>query len=193
MKTMKNLLSVILFVFTLQVISANDVKIRTNGNESVIIEITNETQNEKIKIYDNNGKVLFFESISGENYLKTFAMNNLPSGQYYIEYENDNKVKVAIVNKTKDGQLITSDFSKITFKPMFSQKGDYLSVGMTNVKHESVDITVNDQSGFELVKIKDLNGLLISKTFNTKKLPKGEYIVNVACGNKSYTKVVDIK
>lgn len=193
MKTLKNVLAAVLVVFTIQITSANDVKIRTNGNESVVIEINNETQNEKIKIYDHKGKMLFFENISRTNYLKTFAMNTLPSGQYYVEYENDNKVKIAIIQKTTEGQLITSDFSKISFKPMFHQKGDYLSVGFTNIKYENVDIAISDDNGFELVKIKGLNELLISKTFNTRKLPKGEYVVNVSCGNKSYSKIIDIK
>lgn len=193
MKTMKNVLTAILLVFGIQILAAKDIKVSVSGNESVIIEVINEKQNEKIKIMDNEGNILFFENISTKNYLKTFAMSSLPSGKYYIEYEDDDKVKIATVKKTKEGLLITSNFSKITFKPMFSQKGNYLSIGITNLKNEKVGISISDEYGFELIDIKGLNEFLVSKTFNTRKLPEGKYKVNVTCGDKSYTKFIDIQ
>jgi hypothetical protein len=193
MKTMKNLLTAFLVVFTAQIISANDVKIKTIGNESVIIEITNHSDNEKIKIFDKEGTLLFFESINKDNYLKTFVMTSLPSGKYFIEYENNNKVTTAMVTKTSDGTLIVTDFSKISFKPMFKQNGDFLSIGLTNPTYKNVNISISDIDGYEFVEIKGLTDLMIRKTFNTRRLSKGEYKVTVSFGNESYTKMISIK
>jgi hypothetical protein len=176
-----------------QIILASDVKISTKGKESVVIEVQNNSKNEKIKIFDKNGNLLFFENINKDHYLKTFTMNNLPNGEYHVIYENESKINLAIVLKNEDGMLITSDFSKISFKPMINQKGDYLSIGYTNPKFNNVEIKIIDDFGNELVEINDLNDLLIKKTFNTKNLPGGHYIIKLRSGDETFTNTIEIK
>jgi hypothetical protein len=193
MKTMKNVMTVILVALGIQMVSASDIKIRTNGNKAILIEVTNGSVNENIKIFDAKGNLLFFENITKENYLKTFMMNNLPSGQYFIEYENDNKVNRALVEKNNDGELITSNFLKTSFKPMVQQNGDYLSIGFTNPSYNNVKISIEDLEGFEVVEVENLSSLVIRKNFNTKRLPQGQYIINVVSGKESFTKTIEIQ
>ncbi len=176
-----------------QITLASDVKISTNGKESVVIEVQNNSKNEKIKIFDKNGNLLFFENITKEHYLKTFAMNNLPNGEYHVIYENDSKINLAIVLKNNEGMLLTSDFSKVSFKPMVNQKGDYLSIGFTNPKFNNVEINISDNDGNEIIEIADLNDLIIKKTFNTKRLPKGIYVVNLRSGDETFTNTIEVK
>lgn len=193
MKTIKNVITVCVILFGIQTLTASNVKIRTNGNTSVVIEATKNTEDENIKIFDNHGHVLFYETIKNERYLKVFSMENLPSGKYFIEFENENKINTAVVQKTIDGQLITSDVLKISFKPIVKQNGDVLSVGFTNPNLESVEISIRDLDGYEVVELDNLNEFFVRKSFNTKKLPKGEYTINVRSGKESYTQIIDVE
>ena len=193
MKTTQKLLTTLLVFFTIQITLASDVKISTKDNQSLVIEVLNNSKNEKIKIFDKEGNLLFFENIKKEHYLKTFTMNNLPNGEYHVLYENDSKINLAIVLKNNEGMLLVSDFSKISFKPMISQKGDYLSIGYTNPKFNNVEISINDEDGDELVEVSDLNDLIIKKTFNIKRLPKGNYTIKLRSGDKTFTNSIEIK
>lgn len=193
MKTMKNLIAILLLSIGLQQVSASNLKIRTVGNESVVIEVQRTSTDESIKIFDKIGNLLFFEDIDKENYLKTFKMNDLPLGEYHVIYENKSKKELAIIVKNEEGMLITSDFSQISFKPMLNQKENFLSIGFTNPNYEKVSITISDSFGNELVEIKGIKDLIIRKTFNTYKLPKGDYFIELECGSESYSKSITIK
>ncbi len=193
MKTMKRMITVISILMSIQVFALSDIQIRANGNTEVIIEAEKNTGDESIKIFDEERNLLFFEKINQDKYLKTFALSTLPAGKYFVQYENQNKISIAVIVKNDNSNLLTSNFSQISFKPMIKQNGDFLSVGLTNPQLKEVSIVIYDMSGFELTEIKNLNGISVKKTFNTNKLPSGEYRVKVECGDESFSKLVEIK
>lgn len=193
MKTMKQLITIITILIGLQVYAASDVQIRTNGNSEVIIESDEISANQQIRIYDKEGTLLFFEKISKAKYSKTFSLSTLPNGRYFVEFENDNKINTAVVVKSENNILTTSNFNKISFKPIVKQDGDFLNVGITNPQFENVEMTFKDSTGYELVEINNLKGLFVKKTFNTKNLPNGDYSLQINCGDQSFTKTVSIQ
>lgn len=193
MKTIKKLITVIAILLSVQVFATSDIQIRTNGNTEVVIEADQTSGEGRIRIFDEENTLLFYEIISEDKYLKTFRVSTLPNGKYFVEYENENKINTAIIVKSAENTLYTSNFDQIRFKPMIEQKGDYINVGMTNPQLQKVSISVTDFTGYQLVNIKNLKGLFIKKTFNTHKLPKGDYSLKVKCGDKSYSKLVSIK
>lgn len=193
MKTMKQFITVIAILLGLQVFAASEIQIRTNGNTEVIIESDEISNNQQIRIFDEEGTLLFFEKISEDKYLKTFSLSTLPNGRYFVEYENDEKTNTAVIIKSENNILTTSDFNKISFKPIVKQDGDFLNVGITNPKFEDVDMIFTDTTGYELLEINNLKGLFVKKTFNTKKLPAGDYSLQIKCGDKSFTKMVSIQ
>lgn len=193
MKTMKHIITVIAILFSVQLFAASDIDIRTNGNAEIIIEANNITGEERIRIFDENGTLLFFEAIHEHDYLKTFTLSTLPVGKYFVEYENDNRINTAVVVKEKNNTLVTSNFNRVSFKPMINQKGNFLNVGMTNPKLKEVSISIIDPKGYELTEVENLNTLFVNKTFDTKRLPKGDYSVQVNCGTHSFTKLISIK
>lgn len=188
---MKKVMIAFFMVLTMNVFSA-DISIKTNNSNDIVIRVNTVNENENIKIYDENGDVLFFEQIDRRNYLKIFNLKTLPKGLYFVEYENDNEISTAIVEKQKD-VVVSTDFNEITFKPIISQKGDFTSVGFTNPKREKVDIIIKDNNGFELVDIQNMNDLFIKKTFDTGRLPKGDYTVKVKTNSNSFIKNITIK
>lgn len=193
MKTMKQIITAIAVLLSAQVFATSDIQIRTNGTDKIIIEATDITGEERIKIFDEKGKLFFSEKIEKNTYVKTFKLNNLPDGKYFVEYENDSKINTAVIVKEANKTSITSDFNQISFKPMINQKGDFLNVAITNPEFDSVNISVIDSNGHKLTEIKNLNTLIVKKTFNTRKLPKGNYSIQVNCGTHSYTKMISIR
>lgn len=191
MKTMKKTAAALLMLVTLNVFSA-DISIKADNND-VIIRVNSISENENIKIYNEKGEVLFSEQISSKNYLKVFALDKVSKGQYFVEYENDNEINTAIVEKHDNGIVVTSNFKEITFKPIIKQNDNYTSVGFTNPNKLNVDITITDENGFELVDIQNLNDLFIKKTFDTVRLPKGEYTVMVKSNKNTFAKNITIK
>ena len=77
MKTMKQLITVIAILISVQVFAASDLQIRTNENSEVIIESNEISDNQQIRIFDENGTLLFFEEISKDKYLKTFSLSSV--------------------------------------------------------------------------------------------------------------------
>ncbi|WP_148096292.1 T9SS type A sorting domain-containing protein [Flavobacteriaceae bacterium 14752] len=190
---MKQLITAVAILLSVQVFAISDIQIRSNGTSEVIIEAQKTSGQEIIRIFDEEGTVLFFERINGDSYQKTFTLSTLPNGKYFVEYENDSKINTAVIVKKENNTLVTSNFNQVSFKPMINQEGDYLSVGLTNPQLKNVIMNITDSNGFELTEIKNLNELFVKKTFNTKRLPKGEYTVQVKCGKKSFTKLISIK
>jgi len=193
MKTMKQLFTVIAILFTVQVFAMSDIQIRANGNSEVIIKAEKTSGNEHIRIFDEKGTLLFFERINEKQYQKTFTLSTLPDGKYFVEYESDSKINTAVIVKKSNETVITSNFNQVSFKPMINQNGDYLSVGLTNPQLKNVSMSITDSKGFELTEVKNQNELFVKKTFNTERLPKGEYSVRVKCGSQSFTKLISIK
>lgn len=193
MKKMKQFITIIAILLSVQVFATSDIEIRTNGNSEVIIEANKNAGDESIKIFDEERTLLFFEKINEDKYLKTFKLSTLPVGKYFVEYENENKVSIAVILKTENSTILTSGFSQISFKPMIKQDGDFLSVGLTNPQLKNVSITISDVQGFELTEVKNLKELFVKKTYNTNNLPEGEYTIRVKCGKDSFTKLINIK
>lgn len=193
MKTMKRFITVIAVLLTVGAYAASDIHIRTNGNTEVIIQADNNTGDESIRIFDEKGTLLFFERINKDQYLKTFTLATLPNGKYFVEYENESKINTAIIVKSEDETLVTSNFKQVSFKPLFKQEGNYVSVGITNPHLKDVSISIEDSKGFELTEIKNLKDVFVRKTFDTQRLPKGDYTVLVKCGDKSHSKLISIK
>jgi len=188
---MKKTAAALLMLVTLNVFSA-DISIKADNND-IIIRVNTMTENENIKIYNEKGEVLFSERINSKNYLKVFALDEVSKGQYFVEYENGSEINTAIVEKDANGIVVTSNFKKITFKPIIKQDGNYTSVGFTNPNRLNVNITITDENGFELVDIQNMNGLFIKKTFDTIRLPKGEYTVMVKTTQNTFAKNISIK
>ena len=192
MKTMKRMITVIAVLLSAQVITASDIKIRTNENAEIVIEASELTGEEHIRIFDEEGTLLFYEVINERTYLKTFKLSTLPNGKYFVKYENESKINTAVIVKNGDHAEVTSDFNRVSFKPMIKQDHKFLNVGITNPQLENVRISIKDENGYELTEIKNLNDLVVKKTFNTTKLPKGQYSVQVNIGNQSFTKMVAV-
>lgn len=193
MKTMKQIITAVAILLSVQAFAISDIEIRTNGNSEIIIEAQKTTGEERIRIFDEEGTLLFFEVINERKYLKTFALSTLPNGKYFVEYENESKINTAVIVKKENNTVVTSAFNQVSFKPMINQDGDFLSVGMTNPQLNKVSISITDSKAYELVEIKNMNDLFVKKTFDTKSLPKGDYTVQVKCGSKSFTKLITIK
>lgn len=193
MKTTKQFITLVAILFSVQVFATSDIQIRTNGNEEVIIEAVKTSGEERIRIFDERGTLLFHDFINEDNYSKTFTLATLPQGKYFVEYENENKINTAVIVKNSDNSISTSNFNKINFKPIIKQENGYWNVGLTNPLLQKVNITVKDVAGYELVEVKNLKGLFVKKTFNINKLPEGDYIVEISCGDKSYKRTLSIK
>jgi hypothetical protein len=192
MKTMKKISIALFMLMTLQVFSA-DISIKTKDDNAVEIRVKTISENENIKIYDEKGDILFFEKIDSRNYLKVFTLNTLSNGQYYVEYENDSEISTAIVNKQDNGIVVTSNFKEITFKPIIKQDKNYINLGFTNPKRENIDIIINDVYGFKFVDIQNLNELFIKKTFDTGRLPEGDYTIQVKTSTNKFSKTITVK
>ncbi|MGX1024166.1 T9SS type A sorting domain-containing protein [Psychroflexus sp. MBR-150] len=193
MKTMKQLITAVAILLSVQVFAISDIQIRTNGNSEVIIEANKTTGEESIRIFDEKGTMLFFEKINKDKYVRTLKLSTLPNGKYFVEYENDSKINTAVILKKGDDIIVTSNFNQVSFKPMINQNGDYLSVGLTNPQLKNVSMSITDEKGFELTEIKTKNEMFVKKTFNTARLPKGDYSVQVKCGKESFTKLISIQ
>jgi hypothetical protein len=71
------------------------------GNGRYITFALNQTQKASLSIYASNGDLLYFENASGKDgILRTFSLEEFPTGTYFLEVDDNNKkVKYEITVK----------------------------------------------------------------------------------------------
>jgi hypothetical protein len=151
------------------------IGVLNNGNNSIILNISNK-----------EGENVFTEYIKGGNtYFKLFDLSKLPDGQYKIKINGNNEEAEKVFKITKGHAELVKTLKEIP--PKFYQTDELTFMFFySNVYNHSVDITfeINNTVVFE---DKRITGAPIKKSYSLKSLPKGKYVVFLKAGDKYYS------
>jgi flagellar hook assembly protein FlgD len=195
MKTMfkKIILGATLLIVSSSIAVASEAKIRTNGNKTFVLNLTDLSENVEITLKNKNGQVLFEDVIQGKNeYSKKFDLELLKAGTYFITIEDATKIKTLPLELSQE-QLVYDETSLVErYKPHVMQKGSLLFVNYFSPEKSNLDICIYNSRG-ELVYNETLKGdIRLGKSYDFSKSPKGEYTIDLMSDGKYYSHEISV-
>ncbi|MCF4101946.1 T9SS type A sorting domain-containing protein [Gillisia sp. M10.2A] len=171
--------------------AAEGLDVRIN-EETLFVEVQNSFMNASLTLKDEEGNLIFKDGlIDNKSYKKTLNFGTAQIGTYYLNFENEFYIFKKVIHRLNKGVKIDKEASEIIFKPTYKISERKLMFSLTNPEEKMTQIEVYDVRG-ELVNSITSNDLIIKKTFDFKRVPKGEYLVKIKRGQQVFTKTMNL-
>ena len=176
---------------SLNIKAAEGLDVRIN-EETLFVEVQNSFMNATLTLKDEEGNLIFKDGlIDNKSYRKTLNFATAHTGTYYLNFENEFYIFTKVIKRSNKGVKIDKEASEIIFKPTYKISDRKLMFSLTNPEERMTQIEVYDVRG-ELVNSITANDLIIKKTLDFKRVPKGEYLIKIKRGQQVFTKTVNL-
>ena len=157
---------------------------------AVITAQYNEEESYRIKIFDNEGSILYSSSkIRGaSSFQKLFDLTSLKDGDYTIKLAGKKETSTEKFT-IRNHELVLTDGSMSDtelLKAFFRVDDDRLYVSHMNFDNSSLSIRIDDKFGTEVYNSELPSESTYSGMFDLTNLPSGDYQVSLVSGNKKY-------
>lgn len=192
---MKNVFQNVLLVLSLcigfMMEAAEDLDVKVLDNQNLKVAINRSDKGDVLLLKDSFGKVLFKESIGKmEPYQRTFNLELVPKGLYYINLDKEGSLHVTTVKKTENG-LEIDELSGFVFKPCFKIGKNQVRLLLSNPKKMKAEMKVYDYNGFLVGNLGSREPVL-RKTLDFSHVPSGIYKVVITIDNHKFYKELEI-
>jgi hypothetical protein len=194
---MKKLFKVVVVaaLFFGTVVSAADdsrLSLISGENKSLIFSVDTQFQDTSVRLFTEEGELIFLESVTGEAlYSKRFNLNNLERGNYSFTVENSLKEVVYSIVVTESEASIVAE--KENVKPVFRKKDGKVYMNFLNLEKENVSVQVYDSSDRILFQETISNEIVVEKSFNFVDAVADSYTVAVYDGENTYYETILVK
>lgn len=187
-----------LAVMVITLVSANALafedSLRVKEEKSFDLTINEVSKPTQISIIDKRNNILFEKTIqSGDDFSKTFNLELLPVGEYFIEIEDDVRIK-RLTLEVSDETVSTLNVDQDEhFKPVVSEKGNVVYVTQFAPNSDPLYVAIYNFKN-ELVHEETLEGeMTLGKKFDFTKSISGEYRIFLESGDNTYDHLVYVK
>lgn len=188
----KFLVVVVLLLANVEVKAADGFDVKLSNNQILTVELAEGEKGAILFFQDKKGEILFKDNhLLNDNYKKTFNLEVIPNGVYFLILEKENSIQTTEVTKTVSGIELTGNSSKTIFKPQFKVEKNLVKIFLTNPAMKEASFEVYDKKGF-LVNTITYDDLVVNKTFDFSKVPAGKYTITVKVEGRSFTKEVNV-
>lgn len=194
MKKIVRSIAVVALMFVAASGLAKEPKLSLTPNTEKSLNFEMESTSEKtfLSIVDTKGAVLYSENITVANiYSKSFNLESLPEGIYFLKVEDTMKETVFVFN-VDDSEIVIAE-KKEKVKPIFRQKDGRVYLNLLNLDTENVKLKVYDSNDRILFNETITDELNVEKVFNFENAFKDSYTVVVSDSNNIYYETVDVK
>jgi hypothetical protein len=164
------------------------------GQGKKVTFVLNEVSKVELSIFDLDNKLIHSENVNSKGSVnRTYDLNALPEGTYFLIAESDTKIakyEISVVGQTA---ILSSNAVKETYKPMLVNKNGLVSLSLFNVYQSTVSIKIYNAAAEEVYTSPILKGQYISKFFDIKKLPNEEYTFVMRYADKVFVETVAAK
>jgi hypothetical protein len=200
MKTIKNIkksiLMVALMTASLSYANTSSALIVKKDLKRTALVLENVKKGELISIKDDNGLVLYKESIkSSGTYSRGFDLTALPNGDYFFELDGD--VQITTIPFIVESSEVTFDKTKetIIFKPVTRLKEDKILVSKLALDLEplKIDLYYKGNDGtYELINSETIkNTQTINRIYKLSSHANGSYKVVYHTNRKEFTDYIN--
>ncbi|MFI0491957.1 hypothetical protein [Flavobacterium sp.] len=148
----------------------------------------NEVNKVALTIYDTNDKLINSEELNSKGIInRTYDLNALPEGTYFLEAESE--FKVARYEISVDGTIASLADSPVSvvYKPVFVNKNGLISLSILNLDKSPVEIKIYDADNTEVYKSAVLTDQNVSKFFNINETELKNYTFVMSYDDKVFT------
>lgn len=165
---------IVLFALSNAVAFEDSIKVKEEKSFDLIL--SNVSKTTQITLKDRRNNILFEQTVNkGERYAKTFNLELVSTGEYFVEIENDLKMKKLTVEVTDEMVYTSESASKEVFKPVVTEKGEAVYVTQFSPDRSPLYIAIYNSSN-ELVHEEYLSGKMdLGKKFDFSNTLKGGY------------------
>jgi len=192
---MKNALKISLLVILLNtgfmMEAAEDLGIKVLDSQNLMVELNSGSMGNVLLLKDEFGKVLFKDSITtNSTYQKTFNLELVPNGIYYMNLDNESRIQTTVIVKTNSGLDIEKESSFVS-KPSFKITDKQIRVLWTNSLQKKTVLNIYDSSG---ILVGNLNSkeLVLTKILDFSNVPSGKYRIDIEVDEQNFTKEVNL-
>lgn len=149
----------------------------------------NQIEKIDLSIYDAEGKLIHSENVNSKKDInRTYDLNALPEGIYFLQAETDMKVSRYEISVVGETALLSANAVSEVYKPVFAYKNGLLWVNILNLDESPVNIKIYDNEYNEVYDSALLKGQNVTKVFDIKNFQKEEYTFVVTDNDKTFTK-----
>lgn len=175
-------------------VHAADVDFSLNvkkGQGKIVSFAFNEVNKIDLSIYDANDKLINSEYVNSKGLInRTYDLNALPEGTYFLEAESEFKVaryEISVIGKTA---TLSDNPVSVVYKPVFGNKNGLVSVSILNPDKSTVNIKIYDEANNEVYNSAELTDQNVAKFFDVNKVNNEKYTFVIAYDNKVFTKTL---
>lgn len=190
----KSLVAVGLMMSLSTLANDNELAIKEKETNVTSIRFENVIQGSSLTIKDENGLVLYNESIeqSGD-YSKGFDLSSLPNGDYFFELNSELKLVVIPFNVDASEVVLDKGSEESIYKPAVVTKENMVYVSRTAIDESPLSCKIYYADNYDLVhraKFEEMEEVKTAYDFSTAK--KGNYVFVFESKGRKFTKNVKI-
>lgn len=190
----KSLVAVGLMMSLSTLANDNELAIKEKETNVTSIRFENVIQGSSLTIKDENGLVLYNESIeqSGD-YSKGFDLSSLPNGDYFFELNSELKLVVIPFNVDASEVVLDKGSEESIYKPAVITKENMVYVSRTAIDESPLSCKIYYADNYDLVhraKFEEMEEVKTAYDFSTAK--KGNYVFVFESKGRKFTKNVKI-
>ncbi|WP_339923926.1 hypothetical protein [uncultured Cyclobacterium sp.] len=165
--------------------------IKGSEAKSLVFKMAATAKGTVVSLSDAKANTLFYDDVTDKNYAKSFNLNNLEAGTYFLKVKDDAQ-SVVYTFEIEDAtvKIIRKEVSKKT--NVFDTDGKKVHLNLTNSDLSAVDIKIINEENAKVFAETLTSQPSIAKTFNFEKAIKGDYIISVKDGKKVYYQNVSV-
>jgi cell division protein YceG involved in septum cleavage len=175
------------------VLGSNDsnVKIEVIGEREFRIQVQNIAGEASIVLQEENGEVLYRETVTSASYEKRFDLTLLKKGNYVLRVEDNFKIQSTRISLS---DAVLAEFEELYFLPVITQKESLISISKIAIKNEKLVVRIYDQEGVLLYN-DTLHGkeFRMGRGYDFSKVPKGVYNIFLASNGHSINRRIDLR
>ena len=190
----KSLVAVGLMISLSTQASGTDIVFKEKETKVTNIKFENVQQGSILIIKDENGLLLFKESIEQTgDYSKTFDLTTLPNGNYYFELNSEMKIDVIPFNVNSSEVVFDKELEESIIKPVVRAKENMVYVTRTGIEQTPLSYKIYYANNYDLVHSIQFDELEeVKKAYDFSGAKKGNYVIVFESNGRKFTKNIKI-
>ncbi|MCG9972497.1 hypothetical protein [Christiangramia crocea] len=182
----------LLLLVSINVKAADELDIRINDQQNLIIELQSIEKGAVLSLLDETGEVLFKDRFFNESpYSKILDFENLPDGTYSLKLDKEYSISTSVIKKKgKDISIVKKGYSFV-YKPIIKVSGSRVALHLVNPEETTMQVEIFDKYG-EPVGFFKCNDLILKRSLDFSNVPAGTYKVTIKTKRNSFTKTFTV-
>ena len=153
----------------------------------------NTLENMELSLYDSNDVLIHTENLSTGNISRTYDLNSLPDGTYFLEA--DSTVKTARYEITVSDKVANLSKKAVyeVYKPTLVNNKGLVTLSVLNFNESPIAVRIYDNDGIELYEGKFDSKVSFFKKFDISSIPATGCVFEISYADKIFTQTVATK